>query len=117
VYAHVLDSHHDGEKAEQLLHNAVAPEHAEIAIEHGHPADRLVALAKERRATFLVLGNHGPRSSLLGSVSADVSRRASCPVVVVPTTAAVAPPQAAAQPGVEGGIVRFGLRRGVRRVA
>ncbi|MGN6871647.1 MAG: universal stress protein [Solirubrobacteraceae bacterium] len=53
-------------------------------VEEGHPADRLVALAREREASFLVVGNHGPRSSLLGSVSADVSRRAPCPVVVVP---------------------------------
>jgi hypothetical protein len=32
----------------------------------------------------LVVGSHGPRSSLLGSISAEVSRRAPCPVVVVP---------------------------------
>jgi hypothetical protein len=95
----------------------VAPEHAELAIEHGHPADRLVALAKERQASFLVLGNHGPRSSLLGSISADVSRRATCPVVVVPTTAGAAPPQTASEPDVEGDIVRFRLGDAVRRVA
>lgn len=53
-------------------------------IEEGHPADRLVALANERAASFLVVGNHGPRSSLLGSISADVARRSPCPVVVVP---------------------------------
>jgi hypothetical protein len=33
---------------------------------------------------LIVLGSTGPRSSLLGSVSAEVSRRAPCPVVVVP---------------------------------
>jgi universal stress protein family protein len=33
---------------------------------------------------MIVVGSAGPRSSLLGSVSADVSRRAPCPVVVVP---------------------------------
>jgi hypothetical protein len=33
---------------------------------------------------MIVVGSHGPRSSLLGSISADVSRRAPCPVVVVP---------------------------------
>ena len=117
VYAHVLDESDDGEEAERALYDAVAPEHAEVALEHGHPADRLVMLAKERRASFLVLGNHGPGSSLLGSISADVSRRASCPVVVVPTTAAVTPPQAVSEPGVDGGIVRFGLGRAVRTVA
>jgi nucleotide-binding universal stress UspA family protein len=117
VYAHVLEGSSDGQEAERLVHNAVAPAHAEIAIEHGHPADRLVTLAKERQASFLVVGNHGPRSSLLGSISADVARRASCPVVIVPTTAALAPPQTASEPGVEGGIVRFALGRAVRRVA
>ena len=60
---------------------------ASWTVESGHPADRLVALARELEASFLVVGNHGPRSSLLGSVSADVSRRAPCPVVVVPPTA------------------------------
>jgi nucleotide-binding universal stress UspA family protein len=59
---------------------------ASWTVEEGHPADRLVALARERDASFLVVGNHGPRSSLLGSISANVSRRAPCPVVVVPAT-------------------------------
>lgn len=53
-------------------------------VEVGHPADRLVAAAAEVNASMIVVGSHGPRSSLLGSVSADVSRRAPCPVVVVP---------------------------------
>jgi len=52
-------------------------------IDVGHPADRLVAAAEEEHATFIVVGSTGPRSSLLGSISADVSRRAPCPVVVV----------------------------------
>lgn len=117
VYAHVLNTGADMHEPERVLHDTVAPEHAEITIEHGHPADRLVTLASERRASFLVLGNHGPRSSLLGSISADVSRRASCPVVVVPTTAAVAPKQTDSEPGLEGGIVRFGLGHAVRRIA
>lgn len=84
VYAYVLGEGGDTTEAEQLVHDAVTTEHAEVTIEHGHPADQLVALARARRASFLVLGNHRPRSSLLGSISADVSRRASCPVVVVP---------------------------------
>jgi nucleotide-binding universal stress UspA family protein len=52
-------------------------------VEVGHPADRLVAVADEENAALIVVGSSGPRSSLLGSVSADVSRRSSCPVVVV----------------------------------
>jgi nucleotide-binding universal stress UspA family protein len=53
-------------------------------IDVGHPADRLVAAAAVERASMIVLGSTGPRSSLLGSISADVCRRAPCPVVVVP---------------------------------
>ena len=43
-----------------------------------------MAAAEDERASLIVLGSHGPRSSILGSVSAEVSRRAPCPVVVVP---------------------------------
>jgi nucleotide-binding universal stress UspA family protein len=53
-------------------------------LEVGHPADRLVAAAADTNASMIVVGSHGPRSSMLGSVSADVSRRANCPAVVVP---------------------------------
>lgn len=52
-------------------------------VDVGHPADRLVAVAEEENAALIVVGSTGPRSSLLGSISADVSRRAPCPVVVV----------------------------------
>lgn len=52
-------------------------------VDAGHPADRLVAVAEEENAALIVVGSTGPRSSLLGSISADVSRRAPCPVVVV----------------------------------
>src|SRR5687768_3838932 len=48
-------------------------------VDVGHPADRLVAAAEDEQASLLVLGTHGPRSSLLGSISAEVSRRAPCP--------------------------------------
>lgn len=56
----------------------------EWLVEVGHPADRLVAAAADADASMIVVGSHGPRSSLLGSISAEVSRRAPCPVVVVP---------------------------------
>jgi len=54
------------------------------SVQAGHPADSLIAAAREADAALLVVGSTGPRSSLLGSISADVSRRAPCPVVVVP---------------------------------
>jgi nucleotide-binding universal stress UspA family protein len=88
LYVHVLGSPGDAEEAARTLREVAAVGGGELAIEEGHPADRLVELAEERRASFLVVGNHGPRSSLLGSVSADVSRRAPCPVIVVPWNAA-----------------------------
>ena len=56
---------------------------ADWLVEVGHPADRLVAVAEKEVASLIVVGSTGPRSSLLGSISADVSRRAPCPVVVV----------------------------------
>jgi nucleotide-binding universal stress UspA family protein len=54
------------------------------SVEVGHPADALIEAANQTEAAMIVVGSTGPRSSLLGSVSADVSRRAPCPVVVVP---------------------------------
>jgi nucleotide-binding universal stress UspA family protein len=57
---------------------------AEWVVAVGHPADQLVAAAEKTEATLIVVGSHGPRSSSLGSISAEVSRRAPCPVVVVP---------------------------------
>src|SRR5206468_4867078 len=53
-------------------------------VEAGHPADRLVAAARNAAASMIVVGSTGSRSSLLGSISAEVSRCAPCPVVVVP---------------------------------
>jgi nucleotide-binding universal stress UspA family protein len=58
------------------------------SVDVAHPVDALVAAAKKAQAAMIVVGSTGPRSSLLGSVSADVSRRAPCPVVVVPPGAA-----------------------------
>jgi len=117
VYAHVIDNNDRRKHTKQLLHDAIAPQHAETALEHGHPADRLLALAQERHASFLVLGNHGPRSPLLESISADVARRAPCPVVIVPTTATTATPQTASTPELEGGIIRLGPSHTAKKAA
>jgi nucleotide-binding universal stress UspA family protein len=86
LFVHVLR----GIGGDENARDATAAEDGELTTEIGHPADRLVELAREQEASFLVVGNHGPRSSLLGSISADVSRRAPCPVVVVPPTAEAA---------------------------
>jgi nucleotide-binding universal stress UspA family protein len=93
------------------------------SVEVGHPADALVAAAKEAQAAMIVVGSTGPRSSLLGSVSADVSRRAPCPVVVVPP-GADARVDGRANGGrpkrprdLAGGIARFGIGEGGPDVA
>lgn len=92
VFVHVVE---DGPETEEATNGvttrlrrltAAAPDvdsGANWRIHAGHPADRLVAAAKDENAALIVVGSNGPRSSLLGSVSADVSRRAPCPVVVV----------------------------------
>lgn len=79
------------------------------AIEIGHPADRLVAAAADEHARLLVVGSHGARSSLLGSVSAEVSRRAPCPVVVVPPGADGWSESDGHDQAFAGGIARLGL--------
>jgi nucleotide-binding universal stress UspA family protein len=80
-------------------------------VEVGHPADRLVAAAAAENAAMIVVGSSGPRSSLLGSISAEISRRAPCPVVVVPPGADASSNGPRARDGETqfgGGIVRFG---------
>src|SRR5439155_2796881 len=81
-------------------------------VEVGHPADRLVAAAAAEKASMIVVGSTGPRSSLLGSISAEVSKRAPCPVVVVPPgadlTATSQGRDGKANSPLSGGIVRFG---------
>jgi nucleotide-binding universal stress UspA family protein len=92
-------------------------------VDVGHPADRLVAAATAERASMVVVGSTGPRSPLLGSVSAEVSRRAPCPVVVVPPGADVTTPSGRRAKDTSydpestdfaGGIVRFNLGSGTR---
>lgn len=82
-------------------------------VDEGHPAERLVAAAAAEEASMIVVGSTGPRSSLLGSISAEVSKRAPCPVVVVPPgadLAATAQTQdVKADSPLSGGIVRFGM--------
>jgi nucleotide-binding universal stress UspA family protein len=127
VFVRVVDKGSADEKinaiAERLesLTSAVsdADDGAHWLVEVGHPADRLVAAAADANASMIVVGSDGSRSPLLGSVSADVSRRAPCPVVVVPPGAedrlndeqgVPARGNVHSDPGVgdAGGIVRFG---------
>ena len=56
-------------------------------VDVGDPVDRLIAAAADEKASLIVVGAPESRSSLLGSVSAEITRRAPCPVVVVPADA------------------------------
>jgi nucleotide-binding universal stress UspA family protein len=100
------------ERLERVYGGVTAVDYgADWVVEVGHPADRLLAAAAAENASMIIVGSTGPRSSLLGSISADVSRRAPCPVVVVPPGADVSaanPEDGKADRHVEGGIARFG---------
>jgi nucleotide-binding universal stress UspA family protein len=61
-------------------------ESVETWIEIGPAAARLVAVAKAEHAEMIVLGRHDRgvlEAALVGSVSAEVARRAPCPVMIV----------------------------------
>jgi nucleotide-binding universal stress UspA family protein len=118
LYVHVVDER-PNEQAIELRHEPAPVPGDFLMIRSHHPADCLLAIARERRASFFVVGNHGPRSSLLGSISADLARRAPCPVVVVPTTAEAADEHAAgSEVRLAGGLLRLPPQNGaVRRAA
>jgi nucleotide-binding universal stress UspA family protein len=64
-------------------HGAATPVASEVV--EGRPADVLAAVA--RQADLLVLGSHGHsrlRHTVLGSVSEECVRMATCPVVIIP---------------------------------
>ncbi|MBW0016574.1 MAG: universal stress protein [Mycobacterium sp.] len=74
--------------AKERAHNAGAKNVEERAIV-GAPVDALVHLAEEVKADLLVVGNVGLSTiagRLLGSVPANVSRRAKVDVLIVHTT-------------------------------
>jgi nucleotide-binding universal stress UspA family protein len=92
VFVHVVEAGSPDEKvsriAKRLHHLAEGCTEldwgAAWVVEVGHPVDRLVAASEADEVSYMVVGSRGPRASLLGSVAAEVSRRAFCPVVVVP---------------------------------
>ncbi|MBY0442539.1 MAG: universal stress protein [Mycobacteriaceae bacterium] len=74
--------------ARERAHAAGAKNVEERAVE-GAPVDALVSLAEEAKADLLVVGNVGLSTiagRLLGSVPANVSRRAKIDVLIVHTT-------------------------------
>jgi nucleotide-binding universal stress UspA family protein len=92
VFVHVLETGSPHEKiravAERLHHLTEGCTEVDCGaswlVDVGHPVDRLIAAAVDEEASLIVVGSQGTGSSLLGSISADISRRAPCPVVVVP---------------------------------
>lgn len=121
VFVHVIDAESPDEtitalvqRLHRLTERATELDCGAVwLVDAGHPSDRLLAKAAAEKASLIVVGSHDPRSPLLRSVSAEVSRRASCPVVVVPPGADV---NAANEQrhihkdsDVSGGIARLGL--------
>ena len=63
---------------------------ADASVRGGQPAREILAMADEIHADLVVLGTHGRggvEHLLLGSVAEKVMRKASCPVMVVPSSA------------------------------
>lgn len=92
VFVHVVEAGSPDEKvsrvAKRLHHLAEGCTDLDCGaawvVDVGDPVDRLVAASAGDDVSYIVLGSRGPRAPLLGNVAAEVSRRASCPVVVVP---------------------------------
>lgn len=95
VFVHVVQAGSSDEKtgaiAERLHQLAESCTEVDCGalwlVDVGHPVDRLIAAAADEEASFIVIGAQEPRRSLFGSVSAEITRRAPCPVVVVPAGA------------------------------
>lgn len=59
----------------------------ELVVEQGDVPERITTLARERKASLLVVGTEGRRGVdklLVGDIADSVLRAAPCPVVVVP---------------------------------
>jgi nucleotide-binding universal stress UspA family protein len=82
-------------------------------VDAGDPADRLVAIAAAEKASLIVIGSQGSHSPAVGSICGEISRRAPCPVVLVPPGArenrSNGQHHIHEDSGFTGGIVRFDL--------
>jgi nucleotide-binding universal stress UspA family protein len=73
-----------------VVQGGIAPGRLEMQVREGVPAEELVKVAAEQQVSCIVLGHRGSalrhrlRRLLLGSTTAQVLRRAPCPVLLVP---------------------------------
>jgi nucleotide-binding universal stress UspA family protein len=117
VFVRVVDASSPCEKVSVLAGRLqqLTKEEAEVdcgadwVVNVGDPADRLLAAAANEKASFIVLGSTGWRSAQLHSISAEVSRRASCPVVIVPPGVDGHPTNGQPQTQLAGRIARLDL--------
>lgn len=69
---------------------AIQPSNPSFAVEHhllyGHPADEIIRASKNLDADVIVMGTHGRGGlsrALMGSIAAEVVRKAHCPVLTI----------------------------------
>jgi nucleotide-binding universal stress UspA family protein len=71
-------------KVIEYLHDCGAQ--AQCVVRYGHPADEILSIAQERAADLIVIGAHRPAGGkpvYLGEVTRQVTKQASCSVLVV----------------------------------
>jgi nucleotide-binding universal stress UspA family protein len=85
------EARHTLQRAQEVLvQGGIAPGRLEVQVCEGAPAEELVRVASERQVSCIMLGYRGAalsqrlRRLLLGSTSAQILRRAPCPVLLVP---------------------------------
>ena len=82
------------EVEEAIAEHGFNPIPVRAAVKAGFPSENIVQFASDEGADLLVVGTHGVSPGvqfLKGSTSAEVARRAQCPVLAVPTDAQAKP--------------------------
>lgn len=77
-----------------ILEQGFPPIKVRSEVKAGFPSENIIQFALEEDADLLVVGTHGVSPGALflkGSTSAEVARRAKCPVLAVPTHAQAKP--------------------------
>jgi nucleotide-binding universal stress UspA family protein len=91
LYSSRSDLDQEANKAREallrLVGRACGASGADLRVLIGDPVETVLLLAEEEEAQLIVVGSRGRgalKAALLGSVSAMLTKRASCPVTVVP---------------------------------